>query len=253
VLVYPLIMSTSRQIHLAFFQSMTVAELPLPAAFTFQGLWCLADDTGTLPDDPQRVKDEIWLLRNDVGIDDIKTHLDTLTAGGFIERIKVGSFPFLRINNWNKYQRPKGRPKGAKIEYTPEFEALWSLYPRKAPKSLAYEAYQARLRQGYTHEEMLRGVKGYLADLKKRGTDEKYFMLGATFFGPHLRWQDYLSSTPSAPAFDPTEAWVTACTKGWWRMEDGTICESSPADFDIPAPPDLVKLVEDRKRQMMPR
>ena len=77
-----------------------------------------------------------------------------------------------------------------KREYTPEFEQLWNLYPRKTGRTNAVDAYHARVRGGLAHDEMLQAVINYAR--VKSSTPLHYLMHFSTFFGPHERWKDYL-------------------------------------------------------------
>lgn len=77
--------------------------------------------------------------------------------------------------------------------YTPEFEALWMEYPRKVDKGAAYKFYQARLKEGYTADELLKAAKGYADYCRKEKTEEKFIKHGSTFFGPTRPFEDYLN------------------------------------------------------------
>ncbi|WP_314143212.1 helix-turn-helix domain-containing protein [Buttiauxella noackiae] len=84
--------------------------------------------------------------------------------------------------------------KPAKAEYSSEFETAWKAYPARQgsnPKNKAYQAWNARLRDGVTTESMLEGVKRYAAyqlATGKAGTE--FVMQGARFFGPGLEFEN---------------------------------------------------------------
>ena len=67
------------------------------------------------------------------------------------------------------------------------FEELWKLYPRKAGKSAISLAAKKRLLK-VGREPMIQAVRAYAATTK--GKDEKYILMGSTFF--ITRYQDYL-------------------------------------------------------------
>ena len=67
------------------------------------------------------------------------------------------------------------------------FEELWKLYPRKAGKSAISLAAKKRLLK-VGREQMIQAVSAYAATTK--GKDEKYILMGSTFF--NTRYQDYL-------------------------------------------------------------
>ena len=58
----------------------------------------------------------------------------------------------IEYNNYKEYNNNR---------YSPKFEALWKEYPRKVDKGAAYKAYQARLKEGYTDEQLLKATKAY--------------------------------------------------------------------------------------------
>lgn len=48
-----------------------------------------------------------------------------------------------------------------KQEYTPEFEAFWSQYPRRIAKKVAFKSFQIALREGAEIDHILRAVEAY--------------------------------------------------------------------------------------------
>lgn len=92
--------------------------------------------------------------------------------------------------------------RSAKQDYSPEFEAAWQAYPKRAggnPKPSAYKAWNARLKDGATSEAMLAGVKRYAAFVAATGKlGSEYVKQAATFFGPDRHF-DETWQTPSAP------------------------------------------------------
>jgi hypothetical protein len=87
-------------------------------------------------------------------------------------------------------------PDGGKNrhEYTPDFEAAWSGYPRRPgspDKHGAFKAWNARLRDGVTAESMLDGVRRYAAFVVATGKSGTEFIKQAkTFFGPSRHFED---------------------------------------------------------------
>ena len=78
-------------------------------------------------------------------------------------------------------------------KYMCVFESLWSLYPRKKEKAKAYKCYQARLKEGYSSDEMLQAVKAYAAECKKNNVEDKFIKLCSTFLGPNIPFTDYIT------------------------------------------------------------
>lgn len=83
-------------------------------------------------------------------------------------------------NNENKYNK------------CVPFESFWKLYPRKKEKAKAYKAYCARLKDGYSEDELLQAVKAYAEECRSRNTEEKYIKLGATFLSSSTPFTDYI-------------------------------------------------------------
>lgn len=85
--------------------------------------------------------------------------------------------------------------------YSPEFEELWSIYPKRQgsnPKQSASIAVQARLRAGETFSVLREGTIAYRAYCDAKGdTGGEYVMQAVRFYG---RNQEYLQDwTPPAP------------------------------------------------------
>jgi hypothetical protein len=82
------------------------------------------------------------------------------------------------------------------VAYSPEFEAAWAAYPKRAggnPKKRAFAKYQSALQaEGVTEAELLRSTENYDAycdSEKKAGT--QYVLQTQTFFTDE-RWRDFL-------------------------------------------------------------
>lgn len=85
--------------------------------------------------------------------------------------------------------------------YCPEFEEFWSIYPRKEEKSAAYKQYHARLREGYSENELLEAAKRYAEECKKDNREKKYIKLPKTFLGVNTPFVDYIPKKPKTDAF----------------------------------------------------
>lgn len=99
------------------------------------------------------------------------------------------------------------KPKGQKEAYSPEFETLWSAYPKREgehSKKAAWKAYRARLRDGMRPEYLIRCVEEYARAMQKQGRLGTEFVLQAvTFLGPNERYKGYepkpAVETPARP------------------------------------------------------
>ena len=85
----------------------------------------------------------------------------------------------------------KDSSKG-KTEYSLQFKEMWEIYPKKRDKGQAYRQYQARIRDGYTAEEILTAVQNYADECRRTHRDEKYIKHAKTFLGAATPFEDYL-------------------------------------------------------------
>ena len=121
-------------------------------------------------------------------------------ANGFPEKqTKANGFSEKQSkhDNENEYEYEKENDlekntKKAKRTYTCAFETLWSAYPRKKDKALAYKAYKARLNDGFSEDELETAVKRYADECQRQRTEEKYIKHCSTFLGVNTPFMDYL-------------------------------------------------------------
>lgn len=77
-----------------------------------------------------------------------------------------------------------------KHDYTPEFEAFWSLYPRAADKHTAYQKFTKCLKDGVPLKEIMAATRNYAVAM--RGTPEDKILHAKTFLGPAQRYKEYV-------------------------------------------------------------
>lgn len=77
--------------------------------------------------------------------------------------------------------------------YCRNFEETYSEYPRKGDKKRAYACYKARLKEGYSEEELLQATKNYAEQCRKEKREQRYIKLASTFFGVNTPFVDYLN------------------------------------------------------------
>ena len=74
------------------------------------------------------------------------------------------------------------------MNYTQDFERLWAIYPKRRPsnpKIKAFKAFAARLKQGYSYDDIKSGLDRYIACKEAENQIGTPFILqGATFLGP---------------------------------------------------------------------
>lgn len=76
--------------------------------------------------------------------------------------------------------------------YSVHFNEFWKNYPRKKEKQKAYKAYLARLKDGYTEDQLLTACINYCAECEHLKREERYIKLGATFLSVNEPFVDYL-------------------------------------------------------------
>lgn len=77
-------------------------------------------------------------------------------------------------------------------KYIPAFEQFWATYPRKEEKGAAYKKYQARLKDGYSEDELLKAAEGYAIQCKRMRTEKRYIKHPKTFLSDSLPFLDFL-------------------------------------------------------------
>ena len=78
--------------------------------------------------------------------------------------------------------------------YTPKFETLWGLYPRKIDKRLAYKKYKATLNKGADYKDLQKATTNYGKAMA--GKEKEHIKHGATWFGPNEPWKEWIDGPP---------------------------------------------------------
>ena len=86
----------------------------------------------------------------------------------------------------------KALPEEKPEKYGKEFEEFWAFYPRKADKGACFKKYKARIKDGYSPDELLTAAKNYKAQCDRDHTDQKYIKHGKTFLGESLPFTEYI-------------------------------------------------------------
>lgn len=79
-----------------------------------------------------------------------------------------------------------------KAGYSTDFDKFWQAYPRHADKGQAYKKYNARLKDGYSPEELYKAAEKYAEQCKARNTEQEYIKHAKTFLGDATPFVDYL-------------------------------------------------------------
>lgn len=96
------------------------------------------------------------------------------------------------------------------------FEALWAEYPKKNGKKNAFESYQRALKDGVTDEVIADGIKRYKEHIATKHTDDKYILIGSSYF-QQRRWEDeYDTNTAVGKDENGKPAWMSQ--EDWEEM-----------------------------------
>ena len=87
--------------------------------------------------------------------------------------------------------------KPNKSTYATHFEEFWLAYPRKDEKGRSYEKYRARLKDGFSEDELLEAAKAYAEKCQRDRTEPKYIKQAKTFLGPNTPFTDFLTKSSS--------------------------------------------------------
>ena len=109
--------------------------------------------------------------------------------------------------------KPKRQHKEYLSDYSPEFEELWQIYPKREgsnPKRTAFNAFNARIKAGETFSVMRDGVVAYRAYCDAKGeTGGEYVMQAVRFFGPNQEYlQDWIAPAPKAKVPRTDAEWL---------------------------------------------
>lgn len=77
----------------------------------------------------------------------------------------------------------------ASTTLTESFEKLWSLYPNKKGKKVAFTKYKNAVKEGTQDVEIEEGIKRYLSEIDHKGTANRFVKHGSTWFSQQ-GWED---------------------------------------------------------------
>ena len=97
-------------------------------------------------------------------------------------------------------ENPEKPKRTAAEERTPAFEEFWKVYPRKEGKGEAYKKYKARLKDGYSEEELLEAATNYAGRCARERTEKKYIKMAKTFLSDSLPFVDYIKKQSQSEA-----------------------------------------------------
>ena len=187
------------KLHLGLLSDYTFTRLSDAQRWHLLGIQMLAAASmdGSIPADAEWVQQR---LMSTTPVD-----LPALVRAGFLESddLTFASVPASVVARESREEERREEKKERKTQralgMSPLFLQAWDLYPKRPGNSrqAAWQAWQARVAQGVAEQAMLDGVKGYASYCLRERTQPQYIMLGATFFGPQLRFEsDYGMAIP---------------------------------------------------------
>lgn len=104
-------------------------------------------------------------------------------------------------------QKPAQRPTN---EYPTDFEEFWKAYPRRLGKGDAYKCYKARLKDGWSPDELIQAARNYAADVARKHTEQEYIKHPKTFLSASTPFADYIKGQDAgnAPATDDEDPYA---------------------------------------------
>lgn len=105
-------------------------------------------------------------------------------------------------------------------DYTEDFKAFWQVYPRKMGKTASFKAWNARLKEKVSPDDLIKAAKNYAAKCKADKTEERYIKHAETFLGPNKRYEDYLGGNPDDPPEKPLTPGQIRIREALEKMKD---------------------------------
>lgn len=96
----------------------------------------------------------------------------------------------------------EGEPQEKEDKYGKDFEEFWAMYPRKADKGACHKKYKARIKDGYSPEELKTAAENYRRQCEREHTEQQYIKHGKTFLSDSLPFTEYLDRKPEAETGD---------------------------------------------------
>jgi hypothetical protein len=182
----------ARNIKPGFFKNEDLVNLKPIARLLFIGLWCLADCEGRLEDRPKRIQGELFPYER-VNVEPLLADLD---EHGFILRYEVLGNKYIQVKKFKLHQNPHPNEKPSKLPapgditsahvkevsapadslnteslnksttYSREVASIFTYWQTVMGKPKAIltadrrAKIQARLRDGYTEEQIKQGIDG---------------------------------------------------------------------------------------------
>lgn len=219
-------MARKRMVDPGIWQSQDYGNLSVLAKLIFIGLFSQADDHGYGRANPQFIKSVLFPYDDQITKKDIEKSLSEIASHMSILFYRSDGNEYYHLTNWLTWQKVD-RPQPSKLptpeygsamyreqfddtspnvlrtvpddkaeqtgRYSKHFEGFWDIYPRKEGKADAYGKYQARVKDGYSAEELITAARAYADRCSREKVELKYIKLAKTFLGPSTPFVDFLN------------------------------------------------------------
>lgn len=178
-------LSDIQQMYACSVIASNVDPIDIAAALVHQGWVDVADD-GTLSIHDWASNQEYWIR--------YKKNRDRDAARKREERARSRAFVETDEQLAMEPEAEK-EPRTAPDRAEPTgFREAYDLYPRHTGRADAIKAYNARLKEGFSAEEIQSAVIAYKQECESEHREKKYIKHPATFFGPGGFVQEYMKS-----------------------------------------------------------
>ena len=159
----------------------------IPASRTLIRKLCFMDS-----DPPLEVFAEHGFIEYDVTGTSGRRHVDHTEAEAEAEEEAEYTVHKRTDDEWPS----KPKKLNGSYQYPPPFERAWSEYPSRDgsnPKTGAYKAFRARVKDGDDPEDLIRAATHYRQECDRREqTGTPYVQQAATFWGPSEPWREFI-------------------------------------------------------------
>jgi len=112
-------MARMRTLKPEFFRDRLIGKLGSRVASVYQVLWCMADDGGTAPCDPDRMKGEMFYTWPEMTQRVLMEAIHRLAVHGRLDLYRVGDETFAKIRTFPRHQKPQ-RPSAFRYPTSPQ-------------------------------------------------------------------------------------------------------------------------------------
>lgn len=184
-------LSDIQQMYACSVIASNVDPIDIAAALVHQG-WVDAADDGTLSIHDWASNQEYWIR--------YKKNRDRDAARKREDRARKRGETTEQAEQLALEQEPVKTPVSASDKAEPTgFREAYDLYPKHTGRSDALKAYNARIKEGFSAEEILSAVSVYRKECESERRDKKYIKNPSTFFGPGGFVQEYMQKQPEIP------------------------------------------------------